>query len=78
MKRNALIYIEDILDSIRKIESYTENVFESEFYNDTEKQDAVIRRLEIIGEAVKNIPQEIKDNYPDIPWRKISGMRDRR
>ena len=39
-------------------------------------QDAVIRRIEIIGEAVKNIPEDVKERYPNIPWKKISGMRD--
>lgn len=49
---------------------------ELEFASDTEKQDAVIRRLEIIGEAVKNLSVEFKDGYSDVPWRKIAGMRD--
>ena len=47
-----------------------------EFFDVVQIQDAVMRRIEIIGEAVKNIPKEIKDKYPDIPWRQIAGMRD--
>ena len=47
-----------------------------DFLKSVSIQDAVIRRLEIIGEAVKNIPPEFRDEYPDIPWRQIAGMRD--
>ena len=49
---------------------------DEEFYDNTQVQDAVLRRLEIIGEAVKNIPNEFRDQYPDIPWKQIAGMRD--
>lgn len=46
-----------------------------EFYENVEKQDAVLRRLEIIGEAVKHLPDEIREDHPDVPWRQIAGMR---
>jgi len=62
--------------SIEKIEEYTTDVNEEEFYKNTFVQDAVLRRLEIIGEAVKNIPDDFRAKYPDIPWRQIAGMRD--
>ncbi|MEA1906129.1 MAG: HepT-like ribonuclease domain-containing protein, partial [Euryarchaeota archaeon] len=45
-------------------------------YENTQIQDAVIRRLEIVGDAIKNIPVDFREQYPDIPWRKITGMRD--
>lgn len=76
MKKEILVYVEDVLESIAKIEEYTKGSLEEEFYDNTELQDAVLRRLEVIGEAVKNIPQEFRDKYPAIPWKKIAGMRD--
>ena len=75
-RKNIKVYLDDILESIEKIESYLDDVSENEFENNPEKQDAVIRRLEIIGEAVKHIPQNIREKYSDIPWREIAGMRD--
>jgi uncharacterized protein with HEPN domain len=76
MTRDIRVYIEDILDSITKIEQYTKSVNEQEFLTNTQLQDAVLRRLEIMGEAVKNIPQSFRDKYPHIPWKKIAGLRD--
>lgn len=74
--RKPKVSLTDILESIEYIESYIEGIQEHEFYNDSEKQDAVLRRLEIIGEAVKNLPDEMKNQNDSIPWRKIAGMRD--
>ena len=76
MRRDMRVYIEDILESIAKIEEYTKAITKDDFYENTQVQDAVFRRLEIIGEAVKNIPQEFRDKYPEIPWKKIAGLRD--
>jgi|SRR6056297_3291366 len=75
-KRKPDVYLQDILESIEHIQRFLDGVLEEEFYENIEKQDAVLRRLEIIGEAVKHLPHEIRDNYPDIPWRQIAGMRD--
>ncbi len=76
MKRDIKVYIEDILESISRIEEYVKDLDEAEFYGNNEKQDAVLRRLEIIGEAVKSIPQDVRDKYSEIPWKQIAGMRD--
>jgi len=76
MKRDIRVYIEDILECIGKIEEYTREITEDDFFKNTQIQDAVLRRLEIMGEAVKYIPPEIRDEYSEIPWKKIAGMRD--
>jgi uncharacterized protein with HEPN domain len=76
MKRNIKLYLQDIWESILAIEEYTQNLSEDEFYSNRQVQDAVVRRLEIIGEAVKNIDDDFRNKYPQIPWKKIAGMRD--
>lgn len=75
-KRKPDVYLQDILESIQQIEEYLDGIEENEFYQNSEKQDAVLRRLEIIGEAVKHISDAIRDQYDEIPWRKIAGIRD--
>jgi uncharacterized protein with HEPN domain len=75
-KRNVEIYLKDILESIDQIEIYLDGVGEQEFYQNSEKQDSVLRRLEIIGEAVKQIPKNIRREYEIVPWRKVAGLRD--
>jgi len=76
MKRNIKLYLQDIWESTLAIEEYTQNLAEDEFYSNRQVQDAIIRRLEIIGEAVKNIDDNFRNKYPQIPWKKIAGMRD--
>jgi len=76
MPREYKAYLKDILEAIHKIERYTENISFEEFVNNELVQDGVVRNLEIIGEAAKNIPGDIKREYPDVEWRKIAGLRD--
>jgi uncharacterized protein with HEPN domain len=74
--KDTTIFIAHILECIELIERYIENKTKDDFFDSIQLQDAVIRRIEIIGEAVKNIPDKIKGKYPEIPWKKIAGMRD--
>ncbi len=74
--RDYRLYLDDILIAIKKIEKYTKNLSLEKLKKNTLIVDAVVRNLEIIGEAVKNIPSHIKDKYPDVEWKKISGLRD--
>ncbi len=76
MSRDYKLYLDDILDAIKKIEDYTEGIPQIEFNKDNMIIDAVIRNLEVIGEAVKNLPRNIREKYPDLEWKKIAGMRD--
>lgn len=76
MKRDIGVFLEDILESIERIKEYTKDISEEEFYRTVQLQDAVIRRFEIIGEAVKHIPHDLKEKYSEIPWKEISGTRD--
>ena len=76
MKKDPKIFLKHILESISEIEKYTKDISEEKFSRSTQIQDAVVRRLEIIGEATKNIPIAIKEQYDFIPWKKIAGSRD--
>ncbi|MTF40051.1 DUF86 domain-containing protein [Cyanobacterium aponinum] len=74
--RNLKLYLNDILDSIKKIESYTNNLTESELLEDEKTLDVVTHNLMIIGEATKNIPPEIRQKYEYIKWKQIIGLRN--
>jgi uncharacterized protein with HEPN domain len=75
MKKDGRIYLQDIADAIRRIEHYTAGGKRA-FLGDEKTQDAVIRNLAIIGEAVKRLPSRLTRGYPEIPWKQIAGMRD--
>lgn len=75
--RDEKLYVSDIPESIRKIEAYTRNISFEEFSEDDKTKDAVLRNLEVVGEAVENISDGVKARYPDIDWKVIAGMRDK-
>lgn len=76
MRRDPAFYISHMLESIGLIERFIAGVDNIEFMGNVEKQEAVIRRISIIGEASKGIPADAKGRYPEVPWRRIASMRD--
>lgn len=75
-KRDFKLFLKDMLEGIQKIMKYTKGKSYEEFVNDELLVDGVIRNLEVLGEAAKNIPQSFRKNYPDVEWKKIAGLRD--
>jgi len=76
MKRDLNLFLEDVLKNIELIERSVNSLTEFSFQKDEDKIDANIRRLEIIGEAVKNVPENFRKKYPEVPWKDIAGFRD--
>ena len=76
MKRDTSLFIDDILENIELIEKSVKKLSKDKFKLNRLIVDATIRRLEIIGEAVKNIPNALRVRYPEIPWKNIAGFRD--
>jgi uncharacterized protein with HEPN domain len=75
--RDYQLYLKDILSAMDSIEAFVEGMSFEEFRADDKTASAVIRKFEIIGEATKNIPDEIRHQYPTVPWKEMAGMRDR-
>lgn len=76
-RKNPLFFLEDIQNSLLKIFKYTNDIDFNLFVSDDMIKDAVERNFEIIGEAVKNLPEDFRNQYPNIPFRQIAGMRDK-
>ncbi len=76
MSRDFKLYLQDILDSIGKIQSYTQGMSRDHFAADDKTIDAVVRNLEIIGEAARAVPDSIRVLHPQVEWRKVAGLRD--
>jgi uncharacterized protein with HEPN domain len=76
MPRDYRLYLDDILEAIEKIREYTDNFDYSAFEKDKKTQDAVIRNLEIVGEATRRLPKSLQKVRPEIDWRKIVGIRN--
>ncbi len=77
MKRDSHLYLKDILDAAESIAKFVEGMTFEEFSKDDKTASAVIRKFEIIGEATKQIPENVRQKYPSVPWREMAGMRDR-
>ncbi len=77
MKKEPLVFVKHIQESMEKIGKSTKELSREDFLNSEEAQDATIRRLEIIGEAAKNIPEDFRKKHPEIPWREIIRTRDK-
>lgn len=76
MSRDWRIYLDDLVESCAKIEHFTAGMTQADFDEDARTFDAVLRNLEIIGEAAKHIPEDIRRRAPHVEWRKITGLRD--
>ena len=74
-ERDDTVYLKHILDAIKKIKQYLKNINETSFIQNSLFQDAVIRQIEIIGEAARNISTQLIDEYPSVPWQDVIGMR---
>lgn len=77
MKREIGDYVQDIVEAMNNAIKFVDDMSYDEFIQDTKTIYAVVRSIEIIGEAVKNIPEDVKKNYPRIPWKDMAGMRDK-
>ena len=76
MSRDEIMYLQDIADSCEKILRFSQGLSQSGLIQDEKTYDAVVRNLEIIGEAAKHISEDLRKQLPDIEWRKASGLRD--
>jgi uncharacterized protein with HEPN domain len=76
MPRDSRVYLDDILDATRKITVYTGGFSKAAFLEDEKTLDAVVRNLEVIGEAVKKLPENLRAKHSAVEWKKIAGLRD--
>ena len=77
MKRDDSVYLHPILDAINLIEEYTKEMTENEFLSNSMAHDAVVRQIEIIGEAARHISEEFKEKHSKLPWWKMTGIRNK-
>ena len=77
MTRHVALYIKDILQNMRDAEQFIEGMTYEQFVDDKKTFNAVVRAIEVIGEAAKNVPHALREQYPAIPWKEMAGMRDK-
>lgn len=77
MSRNVLLYMRDIMDNMRDVEEFIQGMSYEQFAVDKRTVNAVLRSIEVIGEATKNVPDDVRAGYPQIPWKEMAGMRDK-
>jgi uncharacterized protein with HEPN domain len=77
MSRNVLVYIKDILQNMRDAEQFIQGMTYEQFVADKKTVNAILRSIEVIGEAAKRVPDDVRAQYPQIPWKEMAGMRDK-
>ena len=75
--RDYKLYLKDVLSAMNNIKTFVEGMHFEAFCADDKTASAVIRKLEVIGEATKNVPDEIRQQHPTVPWKEMAGMRNR-
>lgn len=76
MPRDSRVYLDDVLEGAERVRTYTAGLSLASFREDPRTVDAVVRNLEIIGEAVKNLPDDVRARHPEVAWKRIAGLRD--
>lgn len=77
MNRDISLYLKDILQNMGDAEEFIQGFSYDQFVSDKKTLNAVLRSIEVIGEAAKNVPDEIRTKYPSVPWKEMAGMRDK-
>lgn len=77
MKRNVTLYIRDILQNMQDAEEFLQGCTYDQFVSDKKTFNAVVRSIEVIGEAAKHVPTDVREKYPGVPWKEMAGMRDK-
>lgn len=77
MNRKVTLYLRDIVTNMADVQDFVQGVSREQFGTDKKTLNAVLRSIEVIGEAAKNVPDDVRQRYPQVPWREMAGMRDK-